>query len=40
MPPTPDNGGYLVAAYTVAAVIYLSYAWRLWWKARAIVKQP
>lgn len=26
---TPDNSGYMVAAYIVAAVILLGYAWNL-----------
>lgn len=34
MTDTPDNGGYLVAAYTIAAVIYVVYAVLLWRKAR------
>ena len=25
----PENGGYLTAAYIVAAVVLLGYAWRL-----------
>ena len=28
---TPANGGYMVAAYVVAAVLYVGYsAWLLW----------
>ena len=27
---TPQNGGFLVAAYVVAAVIYVAYAASLW----------
>jgi hypothetical protein len=34
MPETPLNGGYLVAAYIVAAVIYLGYTASLWMRAR------
>ena len=30
---TPQNGGYLVAAYTVAAVIYVVYVASLWVRA-------
>jgi hypothetical protein len=30
----PDNGQYLIAAYVVAGVIYLTYAARLILKAR------
>jgi hypothetical protein len=36
MPPeTPTNGGYMVAAYIVTALITLGYAFRLWRKARS-----
>ncbi len=31
----PDNGGYLVAAYSVAAVILIGYALSLWRRYRA-----
>lgn len=31
---TPQNGGYMVAAYVVAAVVYLGYALSLWIRAR------
>ena len=30
---TPQNGGFLVAAYVVAAVIYVVYAVTLWSRA-------
>ena len=30
---TPQNGGFLLAAYIVAAVIYLGYAVTLWSRA-------
>jgi hypothetical protein len=33
----PANGGYMVAAYTVAAVIYLGYALSLWRRGRRLV---
>lgn len=34
---TPANGGYTMAAYVVAAVVYLGYAARLWVRtARAL----
>jgi hypothetical protein len=33
----PDNGGYMVAAYTVAAVIYLGYAASLWRRGRRMM---
>lgn len=32
MPPT--NGGYMVAAYVAAGVIYLAYAAWLYWRTR------
>ena len=31
---TPDNGQYMVAAYVVAAVIYLTYSAALWWRTK------
>jgi len=34
MPETPSNGGYMVAAYVVASVIYLGYVLVLWGRAR------
>jgi hypothetical protein len=37
MPPeTPQNGGYLVAAYVIAAVILLGYWLALWRRARKL----
>ena len=30
----PDNGGYMVAAYLVAAALYLGYALWLWRKGK------
>lgn len=30
----PDNGNYMVAAYVIAAVLYLGYAGFLWRKKR------
>jgi len=36
---TPQNGGFLVAAYVVAAVIYVVYAVSLWVRASAAVRQ-
>lgn len=40
MPPeTPDNGGYMVAAYLVAGGIYLMYALSLWIRARRELKK-
>ena len=35
---TPQNGGFLVAAYVVAAVIYLGYALSLWARARRALR--
>jgi hypothetical protein len=35
---TPQNGNFLVAAYTVAAVIYLTYAWTLVMRARKVLR--
>ncbi len=39
MPETPQNGDYMVAAYVVASVIYLTYAVTLWMRARKAVRQ-
>jgi len=39
MPETPENGGYMVAAYVVAGVIYLTYSLTLWLRARAAVRR-
>jgi len=36
---TPQNGGFLAAAYIVAAVIYVVYAVSLWARASAAVRQ-
>ncbi|MEO6067264.1 MAG: hypothetical protein ABJB33_00435 [Gemmatimonadota bacterium] len=35
MPDTPQNGQFMVAAYIVAAVIYLSYSLTLYLRARS-----
>jgi hypothetical protein len=35
---TPQNGGYMEAAYIAAAIIYLTYSVTLWWRARRAVK--
>ena len=35
---TPQNGGFLVAAYLVAAVIYLGYTVSLWARARRALR--
>jgi hypothetical protein len=31
---TPQNGGYMEAAYIAAALIYLTYSFTLWLRAR------
>jgi len=36
---TPQNGGFLVAAYLVAAVIYLGYTVSLWARARRAMRE-
>lgn len=36
---TPQNGGFLVAAYVVAAVIYLAYAVTLWSRASRAMRE-
>lgn len=36
---TPQNGGFLEAAYIVAAVIYLTYAVTLWARANRAVRE-
>lgn len=36
---TPQNGGFLAAAYVVAAGIYLTYAASLWIRARRALRQ-
>ena len=33
----PANGGYMTAAYIVAAVIYLVYSLRLWLRSRRVI---
>ena len=38
MPETPQNGGYMVAAYVIASVIYLTYSLTLWVRARKAVR--
>jgi hypothetical protein len=40
MVETPQNGGYMAAAYIVAAVIYLTYSVTLWLRARRAVRPP
>jgi hypothetical protein len=35
----PDNGGYMVAAYAVTAVILVGYAVVLWQRARKAVAE-
>ena len=36
---TPQNGGFLAAAYIVAAVIYVVYAVSLWIRASRAMRQ-
>jgi hypothetical protein len=36
---TPQNGGFLAAAYIVAAVIYLGYATTLFLRARRAMRE-
>jgi hypothetical protein len=38
MPETPQNGGYMMAAYLIAAAIYLTYSLSLWLRARRALK--
>ena len=39
MPPeTPQNGGYMVAAYVIAATILIVYWGMLWRRARQVLK--
>ena len=37
MPETPQNGGYMLAAYIVAAIIYLGYSLILYLRARRAI---
>ena len=39
MPEAPQNGGYMEAAYIIAAVIYLTYSLTLWWRAHKAVRR-
>lgn len=36
---TPQNQGFLVAAYAVAALIYLGYAASLWRRSRKALRE-
>ena len=38
MVETPQNGGYMEAAYIVAAVIYLTYSVTLWLRAKRAMR--
>ena len=38
MPETPVNGQYMVAAYIVAGVIYVTYSLALWLRTRKALK--
>lgn len=33
---TPDNGGYAIAAYVLAAIVYLGYTLSLWQREKAL----
>ncbi len=35
----PQNGGYMVAAYIAAGVIYAGYAVSIWWRARSVTRR-
>jgi hypothetical protein len=35
---TPENAGYYHAAYVVAVVLYVGYAWSVWWRRRRIAR--
>jgi hypothetical protein len=37
LPDTPQNGGYLLAAYIVTAVILIGYFCSLWRRAKTLV---
>ncbi|HSE65417.1 MAG TPA: hypothetical protein VLB12_00425 [Gemmatimonadales bacterium] len=39
MPETPSNGGYMVAAYVAASLIYLGYVLVLWGRTRRVTKE-
>jgi hypothetical protein len=36
MPDVPQNGGFMVAAYIVAAAILVGYAFSLYWRSRKL----
>ncbi|HEY7028391.1 MAG TPA: hypothetical protein VH438_12320 [Gemmatimonadales bacterium] len=36
MPETPSNGGFMVAAYVMASLIYLGYVLVLWGRCRRV----
>ena len=38
MVETPQNGGYMEAAYIAAAVIYLTYSLALWLRGRRAMR--
>lgn len=33
---TPENGGYMIAAYIIAAVVLVAYAVSLYWRTRKL----
>jgi hypothetical protein len=36
MQATPENGGYMIAAYVIAAVVLVTYAISLYWRTRKL----
>jgi hypothetical protein len=36
MQATPENGGYMIAAYVIAAVVLVTYAVSLYWRTRKL----
>ena len=35
----PENGGYMIAAYMVTAVILLGYVWSTWRRAKRVMRE-
>ncbi|HSM17798.1 MAG TPA: hypothetical protein VK845_12495 [Gemmatimonadales bacterium] len=38
MPSTPDNAGYMIAAYVITVVVYVGYTISLWRRARLLLR--
>jgi hypothetical protein len=38
MPSTPDNAGYMIAAYVITVVVYVGYTISLWRRARVMLR--